>query len=144
MWRVIGRLILIPLAFIIAILGALTVVVTVGLERLTHEIGSPVQNFEDPDKLFAYWDITVQALALYSGLTVVPALLAIIVGEVARIRSALYYIVAGGISAAAIPFLSEMLNTAQANPGFSNVWPIFATAGFAGGGLYWLIAGRNA
>jgi len=58
--------------------------------------------------------------------------------------SALYYLGGGGAALAAIPLLSHFGQSATfvlPNPA---VWQVFATAGFAGGFIYWLLAGRRA
>ena len=78
-------------------------------------------------------------------LTLLPALATAVVGEVARIRSLLYYLVGGGVSAALMP----LITTAGAGPpeGSTYTAPYFtimATAGFVAGFVYWLIAGRKA
>ena len=73
-------------------------------------------------------------------LTILPALGAIIIAEVAQIRSALYYLVAGGLAVVALPVLASPADTSF---DLSNL-AIFATAGFAGGLFYWLLAGRKA
>jgi len=73
-------------------------------------------------------------------LTFMPAVLAVIVAEVIQVRNILYYLVAGGLSVAALPLLASTGDT-----GFNlHTLTIFATAGFCGGLLYWLMAGRNA
>jgi hypothetical protein len=74
----------------------------------------------------------------------VPAILVVIVGEVARVRSALYYVAAGGAALAIVPFLTRLEQPATALALAPAVWQVLATAGFAGGFVYWLIAGRNA
>ena len=79
-------------------------------------------------------------LALAPTLTLLPAFVAVLVGEVAAIRSSLYYIVAGGLALLALPLLGSPPDT-RFDPRFM---AIFATAGFAGGLLYWLLAGRKA
>ena len=73
----------------------------------------------------------------------VPALLAVIVGEVARIRSALYWVPAGGLAIAAAPFLLRLSSpaTTGALPSTA-LLQLLATAGFAAGLVYWLLAGR--
>jgi hypothetical protein len=68
----------------------------------------------------------------------------VIVGEVARFRSALYYVVGGGLSIALVPLLVRLADPAQVLGLSSTVWQVLATAGFAGGFVYWLLAGRNA
>jgi hypothetical protein len=48
----------------------------------------------------------------------------------------------GGAASAAIPLLAR-LDVAGTLPQ-ATVWQLFATAGFAAGLVYWLLAGRNA
>jgi hypothetical protein len=149
MWRAIGRIIIVPVAFLLSALVAIFVLLTIGLEQLTHATGAPIGNLDDPDHLFQLWDIGAIGLSLVSGATIIPALLAVVVGEVARIRSWIYYVLAGGLALVAIPLLAGLAGTsspdgATAPTLFVSAWPIFATAGFAAGGLYWLLAGRNA
>jgi hypothetical protein len=68
----------------------------------------------------------------------------VFVGEIARIRSALYYVAGGGAALAAIPLLARIGQSGSFALADQIVWQVFATAGFAGGFVYWLIAGRNA
>ncbi|MDX2259617.1 MAG: hypothetical protein NW205_11970 [Hyphomicrobiaceae bacterium] len=134
----IGRMILVVIGFALALAAAGFVVVTLGLERFTHlahRDGGELAGIEAMTRLIE------QGLVLAAGLTIVPALLAVIVGEVVRIRSATYYVVAGGVAAAAVPMLAA---NAAAGPASGAFWPVLATAGFAGGFMYWLVAGRSA
>lgn len=137
--RTIGRLIWIPIAFLIAAAAAMFVLVTLGLETVTHAI----HNFDGTDTVSAAFDVAWQGTIIASGATLIPALIVVIVGEVARIRSWLYYLIGGGVALAIIPLL------ARVDPGTMTyalpaLWHVFATAGFAGGFVYWLLAGRNA
>ena len=82
--------------------------------------------------------------AVTPALTALPALIAAIVGEVLHIRSFTYYVVMGGLALAAIPLLvGGEPGEAAALPS-ADYMTIFASAGFAGGAVYWLIAGRGA
>ena len=78
-------------------------------------------------------------------LTALPALAAAVIGEVLHVRSWMYYVLAGGASLTAIPLLAgaALEGPAQSIPA-SEYMTIFATAGFAGGLIYWLLAGRGA
>jgi hypothetical protein len=77
-------------------------------------------------------------------LTVIPAAIAAIVGEALRMRSWMYYVLAGGAAMAAIPVLaSSPVDRVPALPAGQYV-TIFAAAGFVGGFVYWLLAGRRA
>jgi hypothetical protein len=141
-WKTTGRiLIVIPFALLLATAAALFVLVTLGLERVTAYLHvNPVGN-EDVETVFAMLN---QGFVLLAGMTIVPALLVVIVGEVARIRALAYYVVGGGIALAAAPLLARLGQTGAIASSEALVWQVFATAGFAAGFVYWLIAGRNA
>ena len=49
-----------------------------------------------------------------------------------------------GIALAIIPLLARVGNAEVGTDAVTALWQLFATAGFAGGFVYWLIAGRNA
>lgn len=137
-WRTIGRLILIPIALVIAILAAGAVAVTLGLERFTQATHG---RWEDTGTLNSIVDAIFQGLPLIPSLTVVPMLAVVIFGEVARIRSMLYYVLGGGFSVLAVLLMAQY-SEIQSIPG--TVWQVLATSGFAGGFIYWLLAGRSA
>ena len=141
--RAIGRLIMIPLAFMLAILAVVAVLVTLGLEVTTHTLA---QQADDADRLGVLLDLGFGAIQMFAAVSAVPALLVVIVGEVARIRSVLYYVLGGGLALATFPFLATMgaagSNTAGGVP--MRAWAVVSTAGFAGGLVYWLVAGRRA
>ena len=139
MLNFIGRLILIPIGFILACLATAFVLVTLGAARITHALQSmQVASTEENFEILSY------AVALMSATTILPALLVIIVGEIARLRSILYYIAGGGIASAAIPVLAYFSYMGMSSLWNDIAWPVFATAGFFGGFIYWLIAGRAA
>jgi hypothetical protein len=145
-WSTLGRMIVVPIAFAVSAAAALFVLVTLGLERITQALHLP--GSEGMDSAAGLFDFLRQAHLLASGLTVLPALAVILIGEVARIRSALYYVVGGGAALAAIPLLAHIGPThaseLPATGVWTGVWQVFATAGFAGGLVYWLLAGRRA
>jgi hypothetical protein len=136
--RLLGRLILIPLGFVCAAIAAVAVLATLGLERATHA----VHGREFPvDQIIG---IASFAHGLAAAATVVPALLVILVGEVARIRSWVYWIAGGGVALAVLPLLAPTGEFHQDAAQIGVIWQVLATAGFAGGFVYWLIAGRRA
>lgn len=137
--RTIGRLILIPIAFLIAAALSIFVLVTLGLEHITRVLHSR-EGVEVAESVF---DLAWQGTLLATGVSLIPAVLVVIVGEVARIRSWLYYMMGGGVALAAVPFLAR-LDMAEAGMATSTIWQVFATAGFVGGLTYWLLAGRSA
>jgi hypothetical protein len=77
-------------------------------------------------------------------LTVLPAAIAAIVGEALRIRSWIYYVLAGGAALVAIPVLASSRSGELPPLPAGQYMTIFAAAGFVGGFVYWLLAGRNA
>ena len=77
-------------------------------------------------------------------LTALPALVAAVAGEALRIRSWMYYVLAGGVALAVVPLLAAPQGTDLTEIAASHYMTIFATAGFAGGFIYWLLAGARA
>lgn len=140
-WRTVGRLILIPIAFVLAACVAGGIVVSLGLEHFTQAMHGSAPGEEAVVRTF---DIVQQLAALTSGLSIIPALAVIIIGEVGRIRSWLYYMIGGGIALASAPFLANLSAQEALVIPASTVWQVLATAGFAGGLMYWLVAGRTA
>ncbi len=143
MGRAIGRLILVPLACLLAIAVAAAVLLTLGLERATHVMhrGSGMSQIEE------LLSILEAMPRLGAAVSIIPAALLVIVGEVVRIRSLTYYVVGGGAVLAIIPLLGLPAGGSSAGPGLLEagaLWQVFATAGFAGGLVYWLVAGRRA
>lgn len=139
----VGRLIWVPLAFLIAAAGASFILVTLGLERATQVVRG---GSGDVLSIGALLELLRQAQLIGSGLTLIPAILVVVIGEVARIRATLYYTIGGGIALAAIPLIAR-IGQGQTGAGMvppTLIWQIFATAGFVGGFIYWLLAGRRA
>ena len=141
MMRALGRIILLPIAFVLAAVTTLFVVFSLGQERVVQAISA-----RSPDEVpvAAILDIVGTALRFATVHTLVPALLLVIVGEAARIRSAVYYIVGGGVALAVVPLLTRFGEPAAVLEVAPAVWQVLATAGFAGGFVYWLLAGRTA
>ena len=139
--RALGRVLWLPIAFLLSAAVTVFVIFSLGQERIVQAVAG-----RGPDEvtLGAGFDLLRLGVALASAQTLVPALLLIIIGEVARIRGALYYVVGGGAALAVVPLLARIgqpLTVLDLSP---VVWQVLATAGFAGGFAYWLIAGRNA
>jgi len=139
--RALGRIILLPIAFVLAAMATLFVVFSLGQERVVQAISA---RGTDEVPVDAIMDVLALALRFASVHTLVPALLLVIVGEAARIRSAVYYIVGGGVALAIVPLLTRAGQPATVLELAPAVWQVLATAGFAGGFVYWLLAGRNA
>jgi hypothetical protein len=141
MMRALSRLILVPLGLLLAAITTAGVLLTLGLERFTRvRVGREL----DTALIGQLFDVIVGASSLTTVGVVGPALLVVIIGEVARIRAPLYYILGGGAAMAALPLAARAgsLGPNLADLGF--IWQVFATAGFLGGAVYWLVAGRGA
>ena len=141
MLRALGRIILLPIAFVLATAVTLFVIFSLGQERAVQAIAG---RSSDEVPIGALVDLARLAVRLASVYTLLPALLLVIVGEVARIRTSLYYIIGGGVALAVVPLLTRIgqpMTVLELSP---VVWQVLATAGFAGGFTYWLLAGRNA
>lgn len=139
--RALGRVLWLPIAFLLSAAVTMFVIVSLGQERIVQAVAG-----RGPDEVTigAGFDLLRLGAALVSAQTLLPALLLIIIGEVARIRGALYYVVGGGAALAVVPLLARIgqpLSVLDLSP---VVWQVLATAGFAGGFAYWVLAGRNA
>jgi hypothetical protein len=131
----------VPIAFVLAALVTGFVLVTLGQERIVQSLGGRQPNNVPLD---AAWDLLRIAKTLFSVQTLLPALLLIIVGEVARIRQSMYYVLGGGAALVAVPLLTRLSEGANILGAPAALWQVFATAGFAGGFAYWFLAGRSA
>ena len=140
-WRTLGRMFYIPLALLIAAAATCFVLVTLGLERITGALHISTRGGDAVETVLKLMN---QGIVLTTGMTVIPALLVVLIGELASIRSATYYVAGGGAALAAIPLLAQIGKTGSFVLPEQIVWLVFATAGFAGGFVYWLLAGRSA
>ena len=139
--RAIGRLIMVPLAFLLGAVTAIFILFSLGMERITHAMSGRTFDGADLSQVF---ELVRQGSALASAATIVPAILLVIVGEVARIRSSAYYILGGGAALCALPLMAMAGSLSNDLSPLGTLWQVFATAGFAGGFVYWLLAGRKA
>jgi hypothetical protein len=87
--------------------------------------------------------VVIFAWTVAHALTALPALIAVVVGEALKLRTWMYYVLAGGAACGAIPLLAVPAGEAPMLPS-GHYMAIFAAAGFVGGFVYWLLAGRNA
>ena len=141
MLRTVGRLIWVPIAFLLSALVSLFVIVSLGHERIVQAMVGRGPDQASIDAAFTLLAFVLQLLSVY---TLAPAILLVVIGEVARLRSALYYVIGGGATLAAVPLLARLQQPASALDIAEVVWQVLATGGFAGGFVYWLMAGRNA
>ncbi|MFZ2017117.1 MAG: hypothetical protein WAU90_00390 [Methyloceanibacter sp.] len=133
------------LAFGLAAFAALAVLFALGAIWVGDELRAAAPH----DPMLHHGAAPFFGVVLFAGtvapaLTSLPALVAVVAGEVLRLRSWLYYVLAGGAALAAIPLLVDTRNADVEAVAASQYMAIFLTAGFAGGFVYWLLAGRNA
>lgn len=141
MLAIIGRIIWLPIAFILSGLVCAFVIVTLGLERITQY----TNGFDDPDMTFKGGLELVQTMVvLVQAVTLLPAILVVLIGEIARIRSVYYYVVCGGLAAVSAPLIAQIGTAGALDVPAVAVWQVFATGGFIAGFVYWLLAGRRA
>jgi hypothetical protein len=141
MFRALGRVILLPIAFLVAAVAALFVIISLGQERIVQAMTGMRSDEPQIDAAFNLFTLAVQLVSVQ---TLLPALLLVIIGEVARIRGAFYYIIGGGAALAIVPLLTRIGQPNGILELSPVVWQVLATAGFAGGFVYWVLAGRNA
>ena len=141
MLATIGRIIWVPIAFVLSGLVCAFVIVTLGLERLTQY----TNGFDDPDlTVQGSFELVQSMVVLVQAFTLLPAIMIVLVGEIARIRSVYYYVVGGGLAAVSAPLLARIGATGAMEVPAVAVWQVFATGGFIAGFVYWLLAGRRA
>jgi hypothetical protein len=140
------RLLWVGIAFCLATLIALAVLFALG----SMWVGDELRAAAPHDPILSHGGASVLGVVLFAGtvtpaLTALPALIAVVVGEVLRVRSWIYYVLAGGASLVAVPLLAGGVPDVSTSSVPANEYmTIFATAGFAGGFIYWLLAGARA
>jgi hypothetical protein len=132
-------------AFILAAVAAIMVLFALGAIWAGDEIRAAAPNHP----LVRHGGEAVLGFVVFAGtvapaLNALPALLGVIVGEILRIRSWMYYVLASGASLAAVPLLVAPASADLPSILASQYITIFAAAGFAGGFVYWLLAGARA
>jgi hypothetical protein len=132
--------------FLLAVLGAAVTLFMLGARWAAGEATAYTPgNADEVSHMINEWlGVVAFFLTVAPLMTLLPALAVVAVGEIARVRSVLYYILGGGVAAAIMPLIMAPPEVA-ASPSYSaQYFAIIATAGFAGGFIYWLISGRNA
>ncbi len=131
-------------AFFIAALAALGVLFALGAMWVGDELRAAAPHDPALRHGAPIFGVVLFAGTVAPALNALPALLAVVAGEVLRIRSWMYYVLAGGASLAAIPILAAPEAAQLPAILASHYLTIFAAAGFAGGFVYWLLAGARA
>jgi hypothetical protein len=138
------RVIWVVTAFLVAAAAALAVLFALGAIWVGDELRAAA-----PDDPLLEQGAPIFGMVLFAGtvgpaLTALPGLIAVVVGEVLKIRSWMYYVPAGGAALAVIPILAAPRPVELAQVVGSHHMTVFAAAGFAGGFVYWLLAGARA
>jgi hypothetical protein len=112
-------------------------------------VGDELRAAAPHDPMLRHGAASVFGMVLFVGtvtpaLTVLPAAIAAIAGEALRVRSWMYYVLAGGAAMAAIPVLASPRSDSLPALPAGQYMTIFAAAGFVGGFIYWLFAGARA
>lgn len=145
-WPALRRLFAVGFGFILAIVAGSITLFLLGARWAAAEANAFTP--QDADEISRALNQGLGVVAFFFTmapvLTLLPGLAAAVVGEVARVRSLLYYVVAGGASAALMPLIATRPEIAQGSTYAAPYFTIMATAGFVAGFVYWLIAGRNA
>ena len=142
-FKLIGRLLIVTIGFILSVLVSLGLLAYLGGQLLSDQLAEQYGQ-----------DLSGQALdfigyigflmELYPAITLLPAILIVAIGEIGRIRSWMYYVLASGTASLMVPLLYITTYVSERHMPSASFLIIFATAGFAGGAFYWLIAGRKA
>jgi hypothetical protein len=149
MWQVLVRFLAVAFGFVCAALTGAITLFAVGGHWVAEEINRQMERshpgqYDDFGMFGEVAGNILFALAVVPSLTLLPALGAIIAGEVMKIRSVLYYVAAGGAAAAVMPLTIQPVGNEAIHAPAAQYLAIMATAGFAAGLVYWLIAGRRA
>jgi hypothetical protein len=143
-FRYVFRMLWVVTAFCIAAGIALAVLLALGGLWVGDELRAAAPHDPMLQQGAPVFGIVVFAGTVTRALTALPALVAVVAGEVLRLRSWMYYVLAGGASLAVVPLLAAPQGADLTAIAASPYMPIFAAAGFAGGFIYWLLAGRRA
>jgi len=152
--RVLGRLILVPLAIAIAAFCALLFLGIVGMTRPEIAQALAETAYRTMDQLFrALFEGEEairrygQSLVLFSRFVIValilPVALVAVIAEFLSIRAYLFHVLVAALLSAAIPFalLPELMQgSALASPAAG----LLAATGVLAGTIYWMLAGRGA
>jgi hypothetical protein len=145
--RFVGRILWVMLAAVVSAFVGLLVALTLGSELATRAVTGNLPADADPFVTAQAWLTLLDGAAPLWGtiltLTLIPAVLVLIIGEIGRIRTLLFYLVGGGFAAAGVPALMQV-SRAAAQPAEVTLLLVLATAGFAAGFAYWALAGRLA
>jgi hypothetical protein len=153
-----GRFFLFGLGLLLAIpAGLMALAVGVVIEPAARELitvlgAAGVETFlsdlwQDSPAEFVTWDVFLRLWALSATLLVLPPTLVALIGEIAGIRSFVWYGFATGSLTAVLPWLgreSERWAESGAFGAEARITTLLFLTGAAAGLTYWLVAGRSA
>ena len=131
-------------ALLVAVAVALAVLFALGAVWVGDELKAAAPHDPVLQQGAPVFGMVLFAKTVTPALTVLPALVAVVIGEVLRLRSWMYYVLAGGAALAVVPLLAAPEGADLTEIAVSPYMTIFAAAGFAGGLIYWLLAGARA
>ncbi len=137
-----GRIIVIIFAVIVASMAA-GVALTIGIVAPDWATGGD----SDPVERVSFFVVSFFTTSFLGAVAVAPAFLLIVLAEALRIRSFIYYAVAGALVGLVSYFgsnISMLLENSTDIPPVEHTLELATAAGMIGGLAYWLIAGRNA
>jgi hypothetical protein len=140
----IGRILAVGFSFLLASFAGMITLVLVGGRWAAGEMSAGARGDETLDFVFGFLGPAAFVFTVAPALALLPPVLVVVVGEVLRIRSALYYVAASGAAAAGMLIAAAPYENGAPLLLHSQYVAVLATAGFVAGLVYWAFAGRNA
>jgi hypothetical protein len=135
---VVGRIMMIAIAYILACVAASTVVTIGALTPQWNDVAS----LGVPSAVI--WSVVAVGAAVIVSLAALPALLVIALAEGFAWRSVLVYAALGGVLGLALCYGLDFAGYVGEPDYLTSQRQVIAAAGIAGGLVYWLFAGRKA
>ncbi len=144
----IGRILIVGFALFISVMVGFFLLTYLSGNLLSEELaqryGSELNGSELENTVLSITGVLAFLVSLYPAMTILPALLVVVIGEIGHIRSLLFYVLAGGAGALSIPLLYVVMSGDDVSMPSKSFLTIFATSGFVSGLVYWMLAGRRA
>jgi hypothetical protein len=158
--RVLRRLVRIALGMVVAIAASVVFLPLAALvDPTTREIGAALSGvallalfgaLSDPNAAQTVDGMASAFQTAILAICAVPLVVTALIGELAKVRSWVWYAIATGGLAAALPFVMRLGLATQTNPSAARQMAetrfalLFFLTGVLAGFLYWLVAGRRA
>ncbi|MEH0070533.1 translation initiation factor IF-3 [Pannonibacter sp. Pt2-lr] len=98
---------------------------------------------QDPVMAGAVTGTALVSAAFLGALAFAPSFIAIALAEILRLRSAVYHVGLAGVIAAGLWIMGDSAMISNGHAGWLPGTTVALAAGFVGGIIYWLIAGRT-